>query len=91
MIQQDSALYQSRTCVWLATLERLCIVALLAGCSAQAPNWYVDNTATGANDGTSWNNAWNSSVSIVCSRVAAGDTLYVCGGATEWKQGNEND
>jgi hypothetical protein len=46
--------------------------------------WYVDNTATGLNIGTSWANAWTSFSSVVWgpSGVQAGDTLYISGGST---------
>lgn len=46
--------------------------------------WYVDNTASGANNGTSWVNAWESFADIVWSGagVVANDTLYISGGTT---------
>ena len=49
----------------------------------QAANWYVDNAATGANNGTSWANAWSSLSSVVwgSSGVRAGDTLFLSGGS----------
>ncbi len=45
--------------------------------------WYVDNSAAGANNGTSWTNAWPSMASIVwgVGGVVGGDTLYISGGA----------
>jgi hypothetical protein len=51
---------------------------------AAAGSWYVDNTAGGANSGTSWTNAWNGFSKIVwgASGVKAGDTLFISGGAT---------
>jgi hypothetical protein len=52
--------------------------------SAMAANWYVDNAATGSNNGTSWANAWRTLNSVVwgTSGVKAGDSLYISGGAT---------
>ena len=50
----------------------------------------MDGTATGANNGTSWANAWTTISKI--SGVAAGDTVYISGGsssqtyaASSWK------
>jgi len=56
---------------------------MLLGCS-KATNWYVDNAATGKNDGTSWANAWHSWGAIVWGSrgVSAGDTLLISGGTT---------
>ena len=48
--------------------------------SAYAATWYVDNTATGANNGTSWANAWTSLTQV--SGVSAGDTVYISGGSS---------
>jgi hypothetical protein len=41
-------------------------------------NWYVDGTATGLDDGTSWVNAWTDLNSA--SGVNPGDTVYISGG-----------
>lgn len=44
-----------------------------------ATTWYVDSSATsGADNGTSWANAWLSPTNI--SGVSAGDTVYISGG-----------
>src|SRR5437870_7709314 len=58
--------------------------------TAKGSNWYVDNAASGAGNGTSWANAWMSFSAIVwgSSGVKAGDTLYISGGSTS-KQYNE--
>jgi hypothetical protein len=49
---------------------------------AFAGNWYVDNAASGSNNGTSWANAWRSFASINWASLSAGDTLYISGGST---------
>jgi hypothetical protein len=45
-----------------------------------ASNWYVHKGATGANNGTSWTNAWNEMNQINFSGVACGDTIWLAGG-----------
>lgn len=45
--------------------------------------WYVDNAATGANNGSSWANAWTDMTSIVWGGTAGvkpGDTVFISGG-----------
>jgi len=44
-----------------------------------ATTWYVDSSAAGTHNGTSWANAWTSLSQI--SGVSAGDTVYISGGA----------
>ena len=57
--------------------------SLGVGKSSWAANWYVDNAATGSNNGTSWANGWRSFTQVVWggSGVVAGDTLYISGGS----------
>lgn len=47
-----------------------------------AANWYVDNAASGNNNGTSWTNAWQSFAAIAWSSIQPGDTVYISGGTT---------
>ena len=61
----------------LAVVGFLFFVSVSTNAST-AVTWYVDNTATGASNGTSWTNAWTSLSQI--SGVAAGDTVYISGG-----------
>ena len=53
-------------------------------CNANAASWYIDNTASGSHNGTSWTNAWASFSQIVwgAGGVVGGDTLYISGGST---------
>lgn len=60
------------------------LLSVTGGECAFSANWYVDNAATGANNGTSWASAWTSFSSIIwgTSGIKAGDTLYISGGST---------
>jgi hypothetical protein len=56
------------------------LLFLLLSAEARATTWYVDNTAAGSNNGTSWANAWQSVSAI--GGLSAGDVVYFSGGAT---------
>ena len=58
------------------------LVALTAQLGVQAANWYVDNAASGVNNGSSWANAWTSFGAISWSSIQPGDNLYISGGPT---------
>ena len=49
---------------------------------AYGANYYVDNSAEGLNNGSSWHSAWKSFSDIDWSLIGPGDTLYISGGAT---------
>jgi len=59
------------------------IASTLVGLSALGASWYVDPEATGANNGTSWANAWVGSAAVNWTSVSPGDTVYLSGGTTE--------
>lgn len=50
--------------------------------SAGAADRYLDGNATGANDGTSWADAWQAEGHINWGLLASNDTLWVRGGQT---------
>src|SRR3970040_375040 len=58
------------------------VLYLLFYSSAYAANYYVDNTANGLNNGTSWANAWQSFSSINWNSVQPGDVIYISGGSS---------
>ena len=62
-----------------------CLFLILLTVSASglwATDWYVDKSASGANNGSSWANAWQSFADIVWASIGAGDTLYISGGVS---------
>jgi hypothetical protein len=63
----------------LRSLGLLRLILLSAACASGAIR-YVDSAATGANNGTSWTDAWTSLSAI--NGLAPGDTVYISGGST---------
>ena len=59
-------------------MKPLLLLFLLALPCAGATR-YVDSAATGANNGTSWANAWTNLAAVSAS---AGDTVYISGGSS---------
>lgn len=58
------------------------IICSISVCESIAgKNYYVDKYASGANNGTSWDNAWNSFSDIEWERFEAGDVLFISGGS----------
>ena len=45
-------------------------------------NFYVDNLANGANNGTNWANAWEELNQINWGNLSANDTVWISGGST---------
>ena len=69
------------SCVLMKALTTFIFVSYLAA-SAEAANWFVRSTATGANTGTDWTDAWSNVTQIRwgSGKVVAGDTVYIAGG-----------
>jgi len=55
---------------------------LLAALTSNAATWYVSTAASGANNGTTWENAWENTTDINWASISAGDTIYLDGGAS---------
>lgn len=57
--------------------------------AANATTWYVDDDATGANNGTSWADAWTNVSRITVSALSAGDDVQLAEG-NYWDMPNLN-
>jgi len=44
-------------------------------------DYYIDNSATGNDDGSSWGDAWQGFENINWSKISPGDVIYISGGA----------
>jgi len=56
---------------------KLAAILLLCATTAQAATWYVDSGASGANDGTSAGDAWETLGDIVWGSLSGGDDVQV--------------
>lgn len=66
-------------------MRKLCFLIFWLGVtvvSGGATDWYADNSASGANTGVSWANAWQSLSAINWGSLSPGDTLYISGGSS---------
>lgn len=61
-------------------MKKLLLTFVIFPLTLFADNWYVRPGGAGANDGTDWNNAWDSA-NINWSNVSAGDTVWLAGGS----------
>src|SRR3989442_4754235 len=81
-----TALPIKRTNKQVIVAKAVVVIALWSflGLSTHAANWYVDNAASGANNGTSWANAWRAFSAVAWGRsgVKAGGTPYISCGST---------
>lgn len=64
-------------------LQLLIFSLLWATASTRAASWYVDKSASGATNGTSWTSAWNSFSQVDWSQIKPGDVLLISGGPSE--------
>ncbi len=82
----------SKPVSWLWKFQGLRVVLLFFICFyfwifnlhiVLAADWYLDASATGANNGTSWADAWTHPSKIIQDKLQPGDTLWVQGGNYE--------
>lgn len=57
-------------------------ILLSAGLAAPAASWYVKADASGANNGTSWTDAWTNLSTLNWTSISGGDTILLSGGTT---------
>ena len=66
---------------WIAiVLVMQGVLILLPSSDAFAATWYINKEAKGANNGTSWTDAWNEMSRVNSSSTSPGDTVYIAGG-----------
>ena len=58
------------------------IFVLLFPLRISATDYYIDKDANGNNNGSSWNNAWESFSDIDWSQIQPGDVINISGGTT---------
>lgn len=61
-------------------MKRLFLLLLLTVLPVFSATWYVDSTATGSANGTSWANAWTALSQITQSALAADDVVLIKNG-----------
>jgi hypothetical protein len=67
---------------YVYSLALSCLLFFLSFSPIKAASWYVDNQASGSNNGTSWTNAWKSFSTIAWTSLKPGDYIYISGGST---------
>ena len=72
-----------RTYSLKAATVSISLIILILGVHANSygASRYVDKAANGANNGSSWANAWESFADINWGSISPGDTLYISGGS----------
>lgn len=58
------------------------VALVMLGITGLSATWYVDGSATGANNGTNWVNAWRTLGDVNWDVIQPGDTIYLSGGTT---------
>ena len=61
-------------------MKKIIFIIVLFATQLFAQNLYVDNEAIGANNGTSWTDAWESFADIDWGELDPGETLFLSGG-----------